>query len=156
MTFGEGEPGLEPLFSLQYGVVGDIYLNDRWSLHSGISHFTLGSSTPYTKLKLNYLNVPINANWHFGSERHWNINFGVTPQFLLSADNGGLPVDSLYKDFQLAISYGIGYKIEVTEAFAMLIDLQGLVGITQSLIKEVDIKRTNWGSSVNVGGVIAL
>ena len=156
MTFGEEEPGPEPVFALQYGILGDLYLNDRWSIRSGLSHFTLGSSTPYTELKLNYLNIPINANWHFGGERHWNLNFGISPQFLLKATDADLDVKAFYKNFQLAFSYGIGYKIEVTETFGILIDLQGQVGLTQSIVKEFDIKRTNWGTSLNVGGVLEL
>ncbi|WP_262891383.1 PorT family protein [Ulvibacter litoralis] len=156
MVFGEEDPGREPVFGVQYGLLGDFYLNDRWSIRSGVSHFTLGSSTPYTTLKLNYLNIPANANWHFGSEKHWNLNFGVTPQFLLKATDDDRDVMAFYKNFQLAFSYGMGYKIEVSEGFGILIDLQGLVGITNNLEDEIEIKRRNLGASLNIGGVIAL
>ncbi len=156
MVFGEDAPDLEPISSIQFGVLGDYYLNDRWSLRSGISYFTMGSSTPYTELELNYLTIPLNANWHFGSERHWNLNFGVSPQFLLKATADNMDVKEFYKDFQIAFSYGIGYKIEVSETFGILIDLQGLIGITNNLEDSTGIRRNNAGGSINVGGVIVL
>lgn len=156
MVFGEEAPDLEPISSIQFGLLGDYYFNDRWSIRSGISYFTMGSSSPYTELELNYLTIPLNANWHFGSERHWNLNFGVSPQFLLKAKDDNLDVKEFYKNFQVAFSYGIGYKIEVSETFGILIDLQGLIGITNNLEDEVGIKRNNTGGSINVGGVILL
>ena len=58
------------------------------------------------------------------------------------------------ESFQLAISYGIGYKIEVSETFSILIDTQNQLGIT-NIQKEGDLTWLNAGGSFNVGGVFS-
>ncbi len=152
---GDEVDDLDSRGALQFGVLGDYYFNDRWSLRSGLSYFSMGASIPSSELQLDYLNIPINANWHFGSTRKWNLNFGVTPGFLLKGDVDGEDVKDFYKSFQLAISYGIGYKIEISENFSILIDGQGLVGVTNILEEADGFTRLNAGSSINVGGVFS-
>ena len=142
-----------PRRDVQFGIIGDYFFNDRWSLRSGLSYFSMGASFTRVELTFDYLNIPINANWHFGSTRKWNLNFGVTPGFLLKADGSGEDLKDYYKSFQLAISYGIGYKIKVSDSFSILIDGQGLFGVTNILEKSDNFTRLNAGSSINVGGV---
>jgi len=150
---GDEVEELESRSALQFGVVGDYYFNDRWSIRSGLSYFSMGGAVPGSELQLDYLNVPINANWHFGSTRKWNLNFGVSPGFLVTADIDGEDVKEFYKSFQLAITYGIGYKIEISDRFSILIDGQGVFGVTNILEEVDDFTRLNAGSSINVGGV---
>lgn len=152
---GDETDDLDPRGGIQFGLIGDYYISDRWSVRSGLSYFSMGASVPGSELKLDYLNIPINANWHFGSTRKWNLNFGVTPGFLLSADLDGEDVKDFYKSFQLGISYGIGYKIEISESFSVLVDLEGLFGIT-NILDNSDLNRLNSGGSINVGGVFTL
>ncbi len=159
--------GLDSRDALQFGVIGDYYFNDRWSIRSGLSYFSMGASVSGSELQpvlgselrldlqLGYLNIPINANWHFGSMRKWNLNFGVTPGFLLKGDINGQDVKDFYKSFQLAISYGIGYKIEVSDSFSILIDGQGLFGVTNILKDSDDFTIKNTGNSINVGGIFS-
>lgn len=141
--------------ALQFGVTGDYYFNDRWSLKFGLSYFGMGASIPRYKLNLEYLNVPVNANWHFGSKRKWNLNFGISPGFLIKGSLNNEDIKEFYKSFQLAISYGLGYKIEISDSFSILIDGQGLLGISNIIENSDSLKRLNAGSSVNVGGVFA-
>lgn len=142
--------------ALQFGIIGDYYFNNRWSIRSGLSYFSMGSSIPGSELQLDYLNIAINANWHFGSTRKWNLNFGITPGLLLKGDIDGKDVKDFYKSFQLAISYGIGYKIQASDNFSILIDVQGLFGVTNILEESKGFTRLNAGSSINVGGVFSL
>ena len=152
---GDEVDDLDSRDALQFGVLGDYYFNDRWSIRSGLSYFAMRASRSGSEIELDYLNIPINANWHFGSTRKWNLNFGVTPGFLLKGDVDGEDAKDFYNLFQLAISYGIGYKIEVSDNFSILIDGQGLFRITNTLEDSDDLKRLNTGSSVNVGGVFS-
>ncbi|QMU66266.1 MAG: outer membrane beta-barrel protein [Flavobacteriaceae bacterium] len=164
---GDEVDGLDSRDALQFGVIGDYYFNDRWSIRSGLSYFSMGASVSGSELQpvlgselrldlqLGYLNIPINANWHFGSMRKWNLNFGVTPGFLLKGDINGQDVKDFYKSFQLAISYGIGYKIEVSDSFSILIDGQGLFGVTNILKDSDDFTIKNTGNSINVGGIFS-
>jgi hypothetical protein len=148
-----------------FGATGDYYFNNRWSLRSGLSFDKMGGTYDAGggtfEDKLNYLSIPLNANWHFGSTRKWNLNFGFSPSFLLNAevsDNAGHSMEipnSIIESFQLGFTYGIGYKIEVNEKFGILLDWQGFAGLTNiNKANSSDIK--NSGSSFNVGGVFEL
>lgn len=152
---GDEIDDLDSRDALQFGVIGDYYFNERWSIRSGLSYFGMRASRSSSEIQLDYLNIPINANWHFGSIRKWNLNFGVTPGFLLKGNVDGEDAKDLYNSFQLAISYGIGYKIEVSDNFSILVDGQGLIRITDTLADSDDFKRLNVGNSINVGGVFS-
>lgn len=149
---------------VELGATVDYYFNDRWSLRSGLIANKMGGKYDFEgesfEDKLNYVTIPINANWHFGSTRKWNLNFGLSPSFLSSAKvkvNGyteNLP-DDIVESFQLGLTFGIGYKIEVTERFGILIDAQLFSGLT-NINKASSEKILNTGNSFNVGGVFQL
>ncbi|GEC70712.1 Outer membrane protein beta-barrel domain-containing protein [Flavobacterium flevense] len=149
---------------VELGATVDYYFNDRWSLRSGLIANKMGGKYDFEgesfEDKLNYVTIPINANWHFGSTRKWNLNFGLSPSFLSSAKvkvNGyteNLP-DDIVESFQLGLTFGIGYKIEVTERFGILIDAQLFSGLT-NINKASSEKILNSGNSFNVGGVFQL
>ena len=149
---------------VELGATVDFYFNDRWSLRSGLIANKMGGKYDFEgesfEDKLNYVTIPINANWHFGSTRKWNLNFGLSPSFLSSTKvkvNGyteNLP-DDIVESFQLGLTFGIGYKIEVTERFGILIDAQLFSGLT-NINKASSEKILNSGNSFNVGGVFQL
>ena len=153
---GDDTEDLEFRNSFQAGVLVDIYFNDRWSLRTGGSFMSMGAREFGSEIVLDYLNIPVNANWHFGSTRKWNLNFGLSPGFLATADIEGVDVGDFLKSFQLAITYGIGYKIEVSENFSILIDAQGVAGISNIVKEAEDGRNANAGSSLNVGAVFKL
>lgn len=154
--YGEENLTNDPISSVNLGVNGDYFFNNRWSLRSGLLFQTMGSEvvTGY-KEKLNYLTIPVNANWHFGSTRKWNLNFGPSAGFLLSAKGNGVDFKNEANSFQLGLNYGIGYKIEISEKFSILIDYQGMTGLTE-VPKESNFTLKNMHSSFNLGGVIKL
>ncbi len=142
----------------------DYYFNNRWSLRSGFSIDKMGAEYTIEREKyvdkLNYFSIPVNANWHFGSTRKWNLNFGLSPSFLTSAKyiansvEKDIPKDAI-KSFQLGVSYGIGYKIEINKKFGILIDAQFFSGVTEiANIPNKDFK--NAGGGYNLGAVIQL
>ena len=169
---------------VEFGATIDYYFNNRWSLRSGLIFQKMGgrskvklsdinpsiidffdpSFNPNSSItvedKFNYVSIPVNANWHFGSTRKWNLNFGLSPSFLTSANiviNGiksKIPKSDI-ESFQLGFSYGIGYKIEITKKFGLLIDVQFFDGLT-NINKASDTRITNSGYSFNLGGVIQL
>lgn len=162
--YNEDEDSTKSNSGVEFGATADYYFNNRWSLRSGLIFDKMGGIYNYEgdryEDKLNYLSVPINANWHFGSTRKWNLNFGLSPAVLLKSRiniNGGIenfPENSL-ETFQLGFTFGIGYKIEVTKRFGILIDAQFFEGLTN--INNASPERfTNSGSSFNLGGVIQL
>ena len=158
------------LSSINLGVNGDYFFNNRWSLRSGLFYQTMGteysysffnpfilnqtSNTKTNKLELNYLTIPINANWHFGSTRKWYLNFGPTVGFLLSSkENDVSSLDNL-NGTQIGFNFGIGYKIEISEKFSIVLDHQEMIGFSNVFKGYSNDK--NIYSSFNVGGVFKL
>lgn len=148
----------KPLNGVGLGVTGDFFLNNRWSLRSGILYQTMGSKSGSSDYKetLKYITIPLNANWHFGSTRKWNLNFGPSVGFLTSAKaSNGVDGKEFTNSTQFGFNYGIGYKIEVSKKISILIDYQDMIGlsdITKSSYN--DIK--NVYSSFNAGCVFKL
>lgn len=146
----------DPISKATFGLGGDYFFNNRWSLRSGLHYQTMGTQFYGYEENLNYLTIPVNANWHFGSTRKWNLNFGPSIGFLLSADNSeGVDIKDAVNPTQLGLSYGIGYKIEVSPKFSILLDFQGMSGLTE-IDKDGMFSIKNAYSSFNVGGVFKL
>lgn len=147
----------KPLSSVSFGVAGDYFFNNRWSLRSGILYQTMGSKSGSTDYKeeLKYITIPVNANWHFGSTRKWNLNFGPSIGFLTSAEANGVDGKEFLNSTQIGFNYGIGYKIEVSEKFSILLDYQAMAGLSDiTKASSTDLK--NVYGAFNVGGVFKL
>lgn len=146
-----------PVSSVSYGLGGDYFFNNRWSLRSGLLFQTMGTKAGSFNYKeeLKYITIPVNANWHFGSTRKWNLNFGPSLGFLTSAKLNGTDIKDLANSTQIGFNYGIGYKIEVSEKISILIDLQAMTGLSDiTKASSSDIK--NAYSSFNAGFVFKL
>ena len=150
---GDSGPGNNATSSVSYGVGADYFFNDRWSLRSGLLYQTMGSEYGEFEDKLNYLTIPVNANWHFGSTRKWNLNFGPSVGFIMSAETNGEDVKEFVNSTQVGLNVGIGYKIEVSPTFSILVDYQSMTGLTD-VAKEFSF-RNSYGS-FNAGAVIKL
>ncbi|MEM6265598.1 MAG: outer membrane beta-barrel protein [Bacteroidota bacterium] len=151
-------PGLTSRGAPRLAVTGDYFLNSRWSVRSGITFFGLGyggkCATFYDHLT--YLNIPLHANWHIGKKRKWNLNFGVSPGALISQHTNIPDPGNEYTRFQLALSYGMGYKIPVSSNAGLLIDAQGLYTLTNRY-KNLESNGTSaTGVSINLGVVIEI
>jgi len=141
------------LSSLNLGVGADYYLNDRWSIRTGLHYQSMGSDIDDTILELGYLTIPLNANWHFGKTRKWNLNFGPSVGFLTYAKFGDVGVKDAYNTVQVGLNVGIGYKFELTKKLSLLVDYQSMAGLTDTA-KDLNIKN-NYGG-LNVGVVFKL
>ena len=161
-TYYSGDTKLNntPISGLNIGVGFDYYFNDRWSLRSGLFYQKMGSSYPISGYKtvkdeLFYLTIPINANWHFGSTRKWNLNFGPSVGFITSAKFDGMDITEYINSTQIGFNYGIGYKITVSDDASILLDYQGMSGLTD-VSDDTDISFRNAYGSFNIGVVLKL
>lgn len=145
----------DPISGFAFGVGGDYFFNNRWSLRSGLMFQTMGTEVFGVKEKLNYITIPVNANWHFGSTRKWNLNFGPSVGFLTSVKSGSTDVKDEANTTQIGFNIGIGYKIEVSPKVSILIDYQGLAGLND-VSKSSDFTIKNNYGSFNLGGVFKL
>jgi len=115
----------------------------------------MGTEVLGAKEELNYITIPVNANWHFGSTRKWNLNFGPSVGFLTSAKSDGVDIKSAVSSTQLGLNVGIGYKIEISEKISILVDYQSLSGLN-NVSKDSAFKFKNSFGSFNLGGVFKL
>ncbi len=145
----------EPISGVAFGVTGDYFFNDRWSLRSGLLFQTMGTEVSGFEDKLSYITFPLNANWHFGSTRKWNLNFGPSIGFLTAAKGGGDDLKDFFNTTQVGLNVGIGYKIEVSPKLSILIDYQSMAGLTD-IIKGSEFSTKNNYGAFNLGLVCKL
>ncbi len=150
--------------SINAGASIEYYFSDRWSLRSGLFYDSKGtkvnlSGDDYID-KLNYLAIPIHANWHFGSNRNWFLNFGPTLGFILSAKSdipdGTIDIkDELASTFDFGLGAGIGYKFNVYDNTELFFQYQTFNGFI-SIFDLDSISLFNVTSAINVGVVLDL
>ncbi|GAA3577811.1 porin family protein [Snuella lapsa] len=148
--------------SFNAGAIAEYYFSDRWSLRSGLLYDSKGTKVTQsgedTIDKLNYLALPLHANWHFGSNRDWFLNFGPTLGFLLSAKadgpNGEIDIkDNVDASFDAGLGVGIGYKFEISDTTQLYVQYQGYGGFV-NVIDDLDFSLTNTTSAFNLGIII--
>ena len=154
---GDAGTGNEPISGVAFGVTGDYFFNNRWSLRSGLLFQTMGTEVEIlgAEDKLSYITFPVNANWHFGSTRKWNLNFGPSIGFLTGAKSEGVDIKDAIISTQVGLNVGIGYKIEVSPKVSVLIDYQSMAGLTD-IIKGSEFSTRNNFGSFNLGLVCKL
>jgi opacity protein-like surface antigen len=145
------------------GAIVEYYFSDRWSMRTGLILDPMVAEDDFDNAdQLNYLTLPLNANWHFGKNRNWYLNFGFGLSFLLSAeadlaDGTVLDIKEILPSSDVGLMLGIGYKFDVSENIQLFIDYQGFGGF-YNLDKEdvlpVDIRNSR--SAFNLGLVFSL
>ena len=157
------EAGYGNRTSFAGGAVFEYYFSDRWSFRSGLLFDPMGAEDDFDNVdKLNYLTLPLNANWHFGKKRNWYLNFGPAVAFLLGAetelaDNGTIDIKDLVPSTDFGLAFGIGYKFDISENIQLVIDYQeylGLINLDEAGNLPYDIRNSR--GAFNVGVVIGL
>ena len=150
-------------------VSADNYFSDRWSLKvkaiydqkgwgNGFLAYAQGNSlTVYQQVDyaLNYITVPVMANWHFGKTRKWYLNFGPYAGFLLDAKaTSGYTgsVKGLFNTVDGGLAYGIGVKLPIAEKTKFYIEFDGQNGVA-NLFKNIASANTihSVRGSFNIG-----
>ncbi|RZK01007.1 MAG: PorT family protein [Flavobacterium sp.] len=149
--------------SLNFGFAADYYFSDRWSLKGKLIYdqkgwdngsFEDASGNFYlTDYNLNYLTVPVMANWHFGSKRNWYLNFGPYVGFLMSAEEttGGVDVKEGFNSTDFGLALGIGVKIPVSDKLKISLEYEGQGGGSEIFKENNSYRVSNTRSSLNVG-----
>jgi len=160
--YGNTDVSYEPTYNVHFGISSDIFLNEKWSVRTGLEYQTMGTDGTVNlyvgrqefKEKLNYVAVPLHANVHLGKKRNWNINFGPTVAFLVSATSEGKDVDEFIKPTHIAIGGGLGYKFHISTNFDVLLNYQQQFGVTSNF-KYGDFLSSSFGG-LNVKAVFKL
>lgn len=104
------------------GISVEHYFSESWSFKTKLLYDQKGwdngfFGTKTTNYSLNYLTVPLLANWHFGRTKNWFLNFGPYVSFLLDASEsaGGQDVKSYFNSVDGGLDLGIGVRFPVAE-----------------------------------------
>lgn len=160
-----------PVLGFNAGFSGDYYFSDTWSLKvkaiydqkgwgNGFLEETVnGNTTTYNGLnyKLNYVTVPVMANWHFGRTRNWYLNFGAYAGFLMNASVTGDPnqdgrdVKSYFNSTDFGLALGIGVNFPLSDKVKLFIEDDGQGGVTNIFKSNDGSRLQSVRSSLNIG-----
>lgn len=150
------------------GVSGDYFFSDRWSIKSKLIYDQKGWDRGYiqdikgqsytTDYRLDYMTIPVMANWHFGKKRNWYLHFGPYIGFLMSAKETHFNMDlkQAFQSVDAGLALGIGVKIPVSQRTKLFFELDGQSGIADINAQYQANKFLNSRSSINVGFVFDL
>jgi hypothetical protein len=134
------------------GLSGEYYFSDHWGIKVKAIYDQKGwnngfISTPNgdytTNFQMDYITVPVMANWHFGRTNNWYLNFGPYVGFLLSAKEtaGGSDLKPITNSTDFGLTTGIGVKFPMSDNAKFFIEADGQDGVN-------DVFKNNSGSTV--------
>jgi len=148
---------------LNVSAVGEYFFSDRWGIKAkliydqkgwGDGFFDDENGSITTDFNLNYITIPVMANWHFGSTRKWYLNFGPYVGILLNAETEkrGIEVTEAFSSTDFGFAYGIGYKFDVADNAKLYIEWDGQSGFSDVFeISDSGSSVRNGRGSFNVG-----
>lgn len=146
------------------GASAEYYFSDRWSIKgklifdqkgwgNGFISDNNGNDINGVDFKLNYLTIPVMANWHFGHRRNWYLNFGPYAGILLSAKErqDNIDVKSEFNTADFGLDLGIGIKFPIGQNANLFIEADGQGGVTNIFKNSNGGTAENARSSLNFG-----
>lgn len=164
----DGEYGANTRIGFNIGASGEYYFSNRWGfkvklIYDGkgwadgfIESEDIGNVT--TNFKVNYITIPLMANWHFGRNRNWYLNFGPYAGLLVSAKESklGIDVKEAFESFDFGIALGIGYKFEIRNNTKLFFEFDGQSGFADVFQENAGTTLRNGRSSLNFGVLFGL
>lgn len=147
---------------MNLGFAADYFFSDSWSLKGKIIYDQKGWDNGYfddginefrTNYNLNYLTIPVMANWHFGKKKNWNLNFGPYAGFLLSAEETAYNtnVKEFFNTNDFGLNIGIGVKFPLSNKLKLNIEYEAQSGFSD-VFKDNNNKRIiGTRGALNVG-----
>lgn len=148
--------------SFNFGVAADLYFSNRWSIKGKLIYdqkgwndgfFSTQNGSTTSNYHLNYLTVPIMANWHFGKTRNWYLNFGPYVGFLTDAKETASKtnVKPYINSTDFGVALGIGVKIPLSDKVKLALEYEGQAGISDLSKGTAESSIRNTRGSLNVG-----
>jgi opacity protein-like surface antigen len=141
----------------------DYYFSSDWSIKGKLIYDQKGWDNDFiedtngnvypTDINLNYITVPVMANWHFGNKNNWYLSFGPYFGFLLNAEETqfGTDLTDYFNSNDFGLALGIGVKIPVSNKLKLFFEYDGQGGFSEVLKNSSNSDITNTRSSLNVG-----
>jgi hypothetical protein len=168
VSTSDGQNSANTRIAFNIGASGEYYFSDRWGLKVKLIYDGKGWADGFiegedfnaitTDFKLNYLSIPVMANWHFGRNRNWYLNFGPYAGLLISAKDSelGIDVKEGFKSIDFGIALGIGYKFEISNNTKLFFEFDGQSGLTDIFEENLGPSVRNGRSSLNMGLLFGL
>lgn len=165
----DSENSTDSRISFNINASTEYYFSDRWGIKAKLIYDQKGWANGFifntdtfdsvtTDFKVNYLTIPVMANWHFGSTRKWYLNFGPYIGLLLNAEDSELGMDLKegFKSTDFGFAFGIGYKFPINDATKLFVEYEGQSGLSDIFEDNQGETIRNGRSSFNLGVVFAL
>lgn len=147
---------------VNFGVAADYFFSEDWSIKGKLIYDQKGWNNGSfenevvfyrTNYNLNYLTIPVMANWHFGRTSNWNLNFGPYAGFLMSAKEttGGIDVKEGFNNTDFGLAFGIGVKIPVSDKLKINIEYEAQTGLSNAFTADNPDQVYNVRGAFNVG-----
>jgi len=162
-TISDDDDFAETNQTFNVGASADFYFSDRWSIKVKAIYDRKGWDKDFlydtngnairTDINLDYLTIPVMANWHFGSKRNWYLNFGPYLGFLMSAKETTFDTDikDAFNTTDAGLALGIGVKIPLSSKLKLFFEYDGQYGFSE-VFKDNDNDRvTGSRDAFNIG-----
>lgn len=149
------------------GATGEYYFSDRWGIKARLTYDSKGWADGFftnddtgesfdTDYILNYLTIPVMANWHFGRSRNWYLHFGPYIGILASAKDSelGLDVKDAFQSTDLGLALGIGTIFRINDKTRLFLEFDGQSGLTEIFVDNSGEMLRNSRSALNFGVLI--
>jgi hypothetical protein len=159
----DSQKASDPGSGINFGGSLDYYFSNTWSIKGKLIYDQKGWDNDFiqdnngnvysTDVNLNYMTIPIMANWHFGKKRNWYLNFGPYLGFLLNAQETrfGTDLTDYLNTSDFGLAFGIGVKIPVSNKLKLFFEFDGQGGLSDIVKNNQYSAITNSCSSLNVG-----
>ncbi len=162
-TVSDSEYAADSGSGFNFGGSMDYYFSNSWSIKGKLIYDQKGWDNGYiedsdgfaynTDFNLNYLTIPVMANWHFGNKRNWYLDFGPYMGFLLNAEEVRFNTDVTdgFNSNDFGLAFGIGVKIPLNNKLKLFFEYEGQSGFNDIFKENNYSSVTNSRSSINVG-----
>ena len=123
------------LYALNFGLSSEYYFSHNWGLKVKTIYDQKGwangsidiNGTQYDGIdyKLNYLTIPIMANWHFGYYNQYYLSFGFYEGILLNATAANIDVKNQFNLEDKGVAFDFGFKLPIARHSAFFVEFEG-------------------------------
>lgn len=159
---GTAEPGqTDSKISFNLAASGEYYFSDRWGIKAKLVLDNKGWANDFVELEteetiegdyiLNYISIPVMANWHFGKKRNWYLNFGLYTAFLTKAEIEDIDISPAFEESDFGLAFGIGVKFPISDRAKFFVEYDAQSGFSNIVKNSGSVTVSNGRSAFNVG-----
>jgi len=146
------------------GIAADYYFSEKWSIKTKFTYDQKGWGNGYfygpggeqldnINLELNYLTIPLLADFHFGKTKNWFFDVGPYVGFLLSAGDkyDRFNLKSSFNSTDAGLDAGAGLNYPLTPKLKLFIEAEAQYGLANIYKNKPNDAFLNIRTSLNIG-----